>query len=128
MKVICFLIVVLFATPVFAQEKIKPFGTCANEKNLPVNLEQAMDQLEAHMSEEFRRTFKKKDPIMYHHGLGTSIRKTRGLVQSQGHPSPGRHVLDHLDLTAPAHEWKTDRSGGSNQRVPGLLGETKEGL
>lgn len=79
MKRICFLILVMFATEAVAQEKMEPFGTCAKEKTLPATLEEAMDQLESRMSEEFRRTFKKEDPVLYHFGLGTSIRNCYGL-------------------------------------------------
>ncbi len=63
------------------EPEIKEFGTCVKKGKayVPSNLEEAMAELERIFGKNGINAFRKQDPIIYHHGLGTMLRNCWGL-------------------------------------------------
>jgi hypothetical protein len=61
--------------------EIQPFGTCAEGGNgtVPANLDEALVELEKILNPAHLEEVKRRDPIEFHHGLGTALRNCWGL-------------------------------------------------
>jgi len=76
-------LILLLGGSAFSREKAEQgaFGTCTKDGKgyVPATLDAAMVELEKLLGRSGVVEFKKKDPIHFHHGLGTSLRNCWGL-------------------------------------------------
>jgi hypothetical protein len=61
--------------------EIQPFGTCAEGESgtVPADLDEALAELERILNPAHVEEIKRRDPIEFHHGLGTALRNCWGL-------------------------------------------------